>query len=135
MDDGEDELLAQALRRLPGGQGAQLLIKRLKKNVHEVSLTLSMEPNVAVGHVRDILSRIGREVDPPKIPDSDDESIRVVAGGGVEGLNPVVVTVVVTSAEHNQSSIRLRAAAKEGLIKQRAGEKTARQIQALLTAG
>lgn len=63
---------------------------------------------------------------------ADQEMLRVVLGGGFGGLNPVVVTVLVTKGAEDSSPVRLRAAAKEGLVKQRAGEKTATRLAALL---
>ncbi|MEU4886541.1 MULTISPECIES: hypothetical protein [Streptomyces] len=48
-------------------------------------------------------------------------------------MNPVVVTALVTRGGEHTSAVRLRAAAKEGLIKQRAGEKTAVRLAALLS--
>jgi hypothetical protein len=56
----------------------------------------------------------------------------VITGDGVGGLNPVLVTAVLTRAEATVTNVLLRAAAKEGLIKQRAGEKTAKRIAGLL---
>jgi hypothetical protein len=49
------------------------------------------------------------------------------------GMNPVVVTALVTREGVGLSKIRLRAAAKEGLIKQRAGEKTAARLATSLS--
>lgn len=47
-------------------------------------------------------------------------------------MNPVVVTALVTTGGASDSQVRLRAAAKEGLIRQRAGELTAARLAALL---
>jgi hypothetical protein len=47
-------------------------------------------------------------------------------------LNPAVVTVTITSASGGGTSVHIRGAAKEGLIKQRAGQKAAERLAALL---
>jgi hypothetical protein len=48
-------------------------------------------------------------------------------------MNPVLITVGLTADRPESTSIRVRGAAKEGLIKQRAGEKTAKRVVGLLT--
>ncbi|WP_437074651.1 hypothetical protein [Streptomyces sp. enrichment culture] len=63
----------------------------------------------------------------------ENETIRVVASGGVGGMNPVVVTARVLKVDEGRAEIWLRAAAKEGLLRQRAGEKTAIRLAALLS--
>ena len=47
-------------------------------------------------------------------------------------MNPAVVTVTIFQAD-NGSRLLIRGAAKEGLIKQRAGEVAARRVAAALT--
>ncbi|CAL9661066.1 hypothetical protein SUDANB105_07013 [Streptomyces sp. enrichment culture] len=56
-----------------------------------------------------------------------------MASGGAGGMNPVVVTARVLKVDEGSSEVWLRAAAKEGLIRQRAGEKTAVRLAALLS--
>lgn len=81
-----------------------------------------------------MLGGAGRAVEPVHVePGGDRRTIRVVAGAGIGGMNPVVVTALVTRGGEHTSAVRLRAAAKEGLIKQRAGEKTAVRLAALLS--
>ncbi|WP_369241871.1 hypothetical protein AB5J56_43730 [Streptomyces sp. R21] len=132
----EDGLLVEALGALAGGlgrRGAEFTAKRLKKNVHEIDLRLPLAFEDAVERTHDVLTALGRQVDPlePQ-PSADRRTIRVIAAGGAGGLNPVVVTAVLTRAEAAATGVLLRAAAKEGLIKQRAGEKTAQRVAMLL---
>jgi hypothetical protein len=47
-------------------------------------------------------------------------------------LNPAVVTVRMSSAADGGTIVHIRGAAKEGLIKQHAGEKAAKRLEALL---
>lgn len=137
MDQSEDEILADelaALAAVAGGRGGltRFVAKLMGKNVHEINLVVPLPFEDAVERVAKVLERAGRKVDPLPEPGEDQRTIRVVAGGGAGGLNPVVVTALVTKGEASSSEVRLRAAAKEGLIKQRAGEKTATRLAALL---
>lgn len=89
----------------------------------------------AVKRVVKVLGQAGRAVEPMHVePGRDRETIRVVASGGAGGMNPVVVTALVTKGGESTSKVTLRAAAKEGLIKQRAGEKTAARLAASLSS-
>lgn len=134
----EDELLVEALGavggRRRGRRGAEFAARRLKKNVCEISLTLPLAIEDAVERVYDVLAPEGRlsGAAQPE-PTASQPTIRVITGGGSWGLNPVLVTVVLTRTEEKVTSVLLRAAAKEGLIKQRAGEKTARRVAGLLS--
>ncbi|WP_171139568.1 hypothetical protein [Streptomyces sp. S3(2020)] len=138
MDEGEDQILADelaALGALSGGSGrlTGFVAKLMKKNVHEIDLVVPLPFDEAVKHVGRVLGGAGPTVGAMRAGDAgDQEMIRVVTGGGAGGLNPVVVTVLVTKAAEDSSAVKLRAAAKEGLVKQRAGEKTATHLAALL---
>jgi hypothetical protein len=54
-------------------------------------------------------------------------SVSAVMGGGIGGLNPVVATVGVEQVATGWR-VRVRGVAKEGLVKQRAGQKTAARM-------
>ncbi|MFE9098090.1 hypothetical protein [Streptomyces sp. NPDC007264] len=139
MDRSEDDILAEelaALGAVGGGSGGltRLVAKWMKKNVHEIDLVVPLPFDDAVKRVVNVLGRAGRMVEPVHVePGRNLGTIRVVAGGGAGGLNPVVVTALVTEDGAGGSKVRLRAAAKEGLIKQRAGEKTAARLAASLS--
>jgi hypothetical protein len=139
LDVGEDELLGRALGMLGGSAGgaagARFMAKLLKKNVREVELVLPLELNAAFEQVRAALGQLGEEVAAPEVHDDAHATVvRVVADGGFGGLNPVVVTAVVASAGPGEARVLLRGAAKEGLIKQRAGEKAVERVRTLLSA-
>ncbi|MER5836471.1 hypothetical protein ABT116_38055 [Streptomyces sp. NPDC002130] len=138
MDDHEDQILADELAALAAAVGAwsgltRLVVKLMRKNVHEIDLVVALPFDDAVERVASVLQRAGRAVGSVPEPGADQRTIRVVAGGGAGGMNPVVVTARVTKGGASDSQIRLRAAAKEGLIRQRAGERTATRLAALLT--
>ncbi|MEW2608614.1 hypothetical protein AB0937_00040 [Streptomyces sp. NPDC047880] len=137
MDDHEDRILADELAALAAAAGAwggltRFVAKLMRKNVQEIDLVVALPFEDAVDRVASVLERAGRRVDPVPEPSADQRTIRVVAGGGAGGLNPVVVTARVTKGGATDSAVRLRAAAKEGLIRQRAGEKTATRLAELL---
>ncbi|MFJ5729079.1 hypothetical protein [Streptomyces paradoxus] len=137
MDEREDELLADelaALAAVAGGWGGltRFVAKVMRKNVHEIDLVVALPFEDTVDRVAHVLGRAGRRVCLPSEPLTEQWMIRVVAGGGVGGMNPVVVTALVTKGGASDSQVRLRAAAKEGLIRQRAGERTATRLAALL---
>ncbi|MGW7208535.1 hypothetical protein [Streptomyces sp. NPDC054837] len=138
MDQGEDQILADELAALGAASGGSgrltgLVAKLLGKNVHEIDLVIPLPFGDAVDRVVAVLGGGGRPVVSLRVEDGgDQEMLRAVVGGGLGGLNPVVVTVLVTKGAEDSSAVRLRAAAKEGLVKQRAGEKTATRLAALL---
>ncbi|WP_209442682.1 hypothetical protein RFN58_22340 [Streptomyces iakyrus] len=137
MDEGEDELLAgelAALAAIAGGWGGltRCVARLMRKNVHEIELVVALPFEDTVERVARVLGRAGRRVCLGSEPRAGQAMIRVVAGGGFGGMNPVVVTALVTTAGASDSQVRLRAAAKEGLIRQRAGERTAARLAALL---
>ncbi|WP_033306939.1 hypothetical protein RFN58_04290 [Streptomyces iakyrus] len=136
MDRSEDEILAEELADLAarGGRLTRLVAQLMRKNVHEIDLEMPLPFDDAVRRVANVLGLAGRAVGPMHVePCVDQKTIRVVTRGGALGMNPVVVTALVTNCGMGSSKVRLRAAAKEGLIKQRAGEKTATQLAGWLS--
>ncbi|MGW4729751.1 hypothetical protein ACWEQC_11355 [Streptomyces shenzhenensis] len=138
MDQSEDQILADelaALGAVGGGSGrlVRLVAMLMRKNVHEIDLVIPLPFNDAAERVSRVLNQVGRAVETTQVgPGRDEKAIRVVASGGTGGMNPVVVTALVSYVGENSSEVRLRAVAKEGLIKQQAGEKTAVRVAALL---
>jgi hypothetical protein len=59
-------------------------------------------------------------------------AVRAVIGVGIGGLNPAVVTAVVATAPDAGARVELRAAGREGLIKQHPADKALAKITALL---
>jgi hypothetical protein len=139
VDQSEDQILVEELAALGAVSGGSrrltgLVARLLRKNAHEIDLVIPLPFDDAVQHVVRVLDRAGR---PGRFTHAesgrDQEMIRVVAGGGVGSMNPVVVTALVRRGTGAGTEVKLRAAAKEGLVKQRAGEKTAVRLAALLS--
>ncbi|WP_424921028.1 hypothetical protein [Streptomyces sp. wa13] len=138
MDQSEDQILAEelaALGAMGGGSGrlVRVVAKLMRKNVHEIDLLVPLPFDDAVKRVSGVLARAGHAIETVPVRPGEDAPVRVVAGGGADGLNPVVVTARVLKTDENSSEVWLRAAAKEGLIRQRAGEKTAVRLAAQLS--
>ena len=126
----EDELLAEALGEM-GGRGAQLAGRRLRKNVFEIELAMAMAPDAAVDRVCHVLAEQGRVAGVEVIDQSPVRRVAGIVAAGAANLNPAVVTVTIRP-EDQGTQLLVRGAAREGLIKQRAGEKAARRVAAAL---
>lgn len=130
LDAYEDELLANAVAGAYG-RGGERGARLLKKNVLEIELRLDMPPGQAEARARQVLgarSRVLRDLG------AGPGQIRIVGivGAGALNMNPAVVMITV-SAAGDGSLITVRGAAKEGLIKQRAGEDAARRVADAMT--
>jgi len=150
--DDEDEILAAELGKIGakgaglgvavggavgvaskrgGAGGAAFAGRRLRKNVHEIEMTLAAPLDEVFVQVVSLVGSMGRVV--AQAGPSDGRAIvRGVLGAGIMDLNPAVVTVTMVPAGDSGTSVQIRGAAKEGLIKQRAGQKAAERLAALL---
>ncbi|MGW4675378.1 hypothetical protein [Streptomyces sp. NPDC004324] len=138
LDHSEDRLLEEALGAIAGQgrRGAKFAARFLKHDVHEIELRLPVGFDLAIERVRGSLAESTGATDPSLLRDGADlVALRVLAGAGFAAMNPVVVTVTVTRAEPDSTGIRVRAVAKEGLIKQHAGERTAQRVASALEDG
>ncbi|MBB6173103.1 hypothetical protein HNR23_003163 [Nocardiopsis mwathae] len=138
MHRSEDEILAQANGAVSAAYGGSpransFIARRMRKNVHEIDLVIPLPFDDAVEHVVRVLEGTGQRIEPPHAePEDPGQTIRVLTGGGIWDMNPVVVTAQVTETRKDVSGVHLRAAAKEGAIRQRAGEKTAKRLASWL---
>jgi hypothetical protein len=126
----EDELLVLGLGQL-GGRGAAWTARRLRKDVHELNRILAAPIGEVFASVTSLLESIGT-VAARTGPGGGQALVRGVVGSGAMNLNPAVITVSMTSSADGGTLVRIRGAAKEGLIKQHAGEKAAKRFEALL---
>jgi hypothetical protein len=131
MPQSEDEILAEALGRI--NRGGKLATRFLKNDIGEFEREAPMGFDLALEQVRTVLSELSRDENPWLVEAGTDRAtLRVLTGGGALNMNPVVVTVEVTRSGERTTVLHVRAMAKEGLIKQRAGQKVAERIAALL---
>ncbi|MGW6899590.1 MULTISPECIES: hypothetical protein [unclassified Streptomyces] len=131
MPQTEDELLAEALGRI--NRGGKIASRFLKNDISEFDRELQLGFDPALERVRAVLVELSPGANPePEEGGADRVTFRVITGGGALNMNPVVVTVDVTRSSERTTILHVRAIAKEGLIKQRAGQRTAEHIAALL---
>ncbi len=132
----EDALLVGALGEVGGGAGGRLGAesagRRLRKNVLELDLAVSMTPEAAARRVQEVLADQGHVLRTEKADGESAVEVVGIVGAGFGNLNPAVVTVTIRPAEDG-SRLVVRGAAKEGLIKQRAGEWAAKRVAAAIT--
>ena len=113
----EDEILARELGRL-GGIGAKLVARLLATNVGERQVTILARQDQVHAAIRQTFGA--------SIEDEPSEGmIRVHVGAGKMNLNPALITFALASGLENHTTVRVRGAAKEGWVKQRAGEQAA----------
>ena len=133
MDFDEDELLTRALGDVGGlmgphgRRGAEHSARRLRKDVFEVDLVVSMSPRQAAGRARQVIGQYGRVLNSEDPGDASGAQVIGIMGSGAANLNPAVVTMTIEASEWG-SRLVIRGAAKEGLIKQRAGAKAATRV-------
>jgi hypothetical protein len=134
----EDELLAGT----PGALGAQVagpatrhrverVARRLAKNVMELEAEVNLQPSAAMAHVQQIPAEQGRFLGTEDAGPGGAARCVGVIWSGIANLNPAIITVTIRP-DGDRTVLLTLAAAKGGLIKQRAGEKAARQIAAAL---
>ena len=105
------------------GRGAARAAGRMRADIFETTVELRLPPADVAGLIARTLDGLGTRT-------ADGQA---VLGAGAMNLNPAVVTVTV--AESAGSVIAtVRGVAKEGLIRQRAGEKAARRVAEHLAA-
>jgi hypothetical protein len=133
MDEREeDELLHAALARLGGGSPAGpfgATARRMRKNVCVIDICVSRNPTDTAEWIKQILN--GYILQETGSPEYSDSEIVALVGAGHWNLNPTVLTVRIRASEEG-SQLLIRGAAKEGLIKRKAGEAAAKRLASLL---
>lgn len=130
MPQEKDKILSRELGKL-GGPGASLASRLLPNDVFELTMETSSPPEETLEIVFTILSQEG-EITETRKSDPDTLAVCAVVGSGFWNLNPTLVEVRIVSTTDNVTKMSIIGTAKEGLIKQRAGEKAARRIADLL---
>ncbi len=117
---------------LAGGLGGRRGVRRgaasaaalLKVDRGEHALELPLTPGEVLQAARDTCAPAGSILDSEEIP-AEPPQLWALVGAGAGGLNPALVRVIAEPLAGGGSRVLVRAVAKEGLIKQRAGQKTA----------
>lgn len=130
----EDQLLSHSLAslgaRAGGAAGARGTVRGAKATKKVVSTAVEEIAGTAKStceKVRELLVELGSLVGEEAHGDGS-FTIRAVMGSGFAGLNPTIVTAQVTSDSDATTQLSLRAAAREGLIKQRSADKALTKI-------
>jgi hypothetical protein len=114
-----------------GAWGAAFAGRRLRKDVGETAITLAAPLDEVFVREVSLIEAMGRLV-AQACPSDGSAVVRGIVGAGAMNLNPAVVTVTMAAAGERGTKVHLRGAAKEGLIKQRAGQKAVERLAARL---
>jgi len=124
MEDPE-KLLEKELGDI-GGPGARSVARRLANNVFEVAFEVGLERAHVLEALSRAVDRLGRVI--TREETDGDASIRAVVGAGLLSKNPAIVDIRITKLDMTRSRVLISGVAKEGLIRQRAGEGAVRKI-------
>jgi len=130
MQLDKDKILARELGRL-GGPGASLVARLLPNDVLELTLETHSPPERVLDVAFTILSQEGQIIQDHR-SDPDQPAICAVMGSGFWALNPALIQVQVVSTTDKGTRWSIIGTAKEGLIKQHAGEQAAKRIADLM---
>jgi hypothetical protein len=114
--------------RRGGERGATRAAQRLREDRCELSIDLAMRPEEVLNIAAQVLAHEGSLLD-DELPALEHAEVWGLVGVGAGGLNPAVVRVAAIPAAGGGSTTFVRATAKEGLIKQRGGQKAAARVR------
>jgi hypothetical protein len=131
-----DDVIKEELGKLGGGElglsglGAQLVADRMPSNVYTVAFQVRATADAACEAIALGAANVGRVIGGD--PSRPRAAVRAVIRAGFWNLNPTVVEVEVSDAPEGQSRITLTGTAKEGLVKQRSGQKAVERLIAVV---
>jgi hypothetical protein len=129
MADEESNVLAGELGKL-GGLGAKWMAKLLRTSYHESALEMQGSAADVARRLKDLVLALGQEI--PQLPsDPDAGKYAFLTRGGMAGLNPAIVYLRV-EASGPRAKIVIRAAAKEGVVKQRTAQGVVERVENIL---
>jgi len=131
MLQDKDRILSREIGKL-GGPGASLAARLLPNNVLELTMETNSSPERTLEAAFTILSQEGK-ITEDRRSDPDEPMVCALLGSGFWNLNPALVEVRIVSTAEGVTRLSIIGTAKEGLIKQHAGEKAARRIADLLS--
>lgn len=117
--------------RSSGQLGASLAAKFLPNNTSHISIDVANDPTSILNAVTDILTIEGEILDTQNT--SEIFEVKAMIGAGYLNMNPALIIVQIHQVPSKQTHIVISGIAKEGLIKQRAGERAVRFIAQRLT--
>ncbi|NLS91662.1 MAG: hypothetical protein GXX96_05720 [Planctomycetaceae bacterium] len=135
MPKTTNEILAAELQKLAtktsgeetGASVVGWVAKKLPDDAFQTTFQTQADPETVLRAALAAIQEKGQVRDGVEAP-VDIASVSGVIGSGFLGLNPAVVTVQVNSRDGNVTDVVVTGVAKEGLIKQHAGEKAAKAI-------
>ena len=133
----DDKILEAELARLAGGAylggaGARWAARRLPNNAFEAAVDVQASAADALAAFADALAKLGRLIG--EGPAEQNLGVRGVVRAGFLNLNPAVIDIRVTALEDGRSRVTVTGTAKEGRIKQQAGEKAVARVIAAVEA-
>jgi hypothetical protein len=137
MSDKENDILAREMGKfgaLGSGWGAKTVAKRLPNNEYELNLEIKCQPQKALETVFNVLSQQGQIIEDFQTP-TELPTICATVGSGFFNINPTLIKVQVAPITNETARISIFGTAKEGLIKQKAGEKAVKRIAEILNQG
>lgn len=128
ISDEEAAILDHELRALsPGGAaGGALIAQFFKPNIAERELSLEMPLKESAELARDTLAQNGKVIKSGLARDGS-HVVQGVVGAGKGNMNPAAVTITLTTSG-DTTHLHVRGVAREGLIKQRAGQQAVERI-------
>jgi hypothetical protein len=127
----QDDILAREIGKL-GGFLSGWIVRRLPNDEGEATQTITAPPVEVMSVLRALLGEQGEPQETP-LPNQS-FVVRAVVGSGSLNLNPTLVTVQVSPVAHDRSRVVVHGVAKEGLIKQHAGQKATEWVAQQLAA-
>lgn len=139
MPQTPDEVLAAELKKLAvramkketGAGVVSWVARQLPTDAFKLELQTTADAEAVLRTAFDVLQEEGSLRD-DLASDSGNPTVSAVVGSGFLRLNPAVVTVEVIPSGNQCTSVTVVGMAKEGLIKQRGGQKAAERIASLL---
>lgn len=133
MEDSIERILEQEIGKLgaigggeAGRHGAQFAARHLPNDVFEATVELDVGADQATHMFGAGISAVGEDIDGD--PGRANPVLRAIVPAGMMDLNPAVVEVEIVPVDPAHSRVILTGTAKEGLIKQHAGEKAVRRV-------
>ncbi len=126
------KLAVKTTKKKTGAELVSWVAKKLPNDAFQVRFQTQADPESVLKAACAVLQEEGRIEDDVETS-TDTANISGIVGSGFLGMNPALVTVHVMPADEYAADVIVAGVAKEGLIKQRGGEKAAKAIAARLT--